>query len=84
MDAKEKGAMGETVVYREIVSMLGELDFECKVIQNARFPFESVYGERGYITAEIDIVVFTPYLIFLFEVKNEKYKKFDYKEPLWN
>lgn len=49
MDAKEKGAMGETVVYREIVSMLGELDFECKVIQNARFPFESVYGERGYI-----------------------------------
>lgn len=84
MDAKEKGAMGETVVYREIVSMLGELDFKYKVIQNARFPFESVYGERGYITAEIDIVVFTPYLIFLFEVKNEKYKKFDYKEPLWN
>jgi len=37
LDAKEKGAMGETVVYREIVSMLGELDFECKVIQNARF-----------------------------------------------
>lgn len=46
--------------------------------------FTILYGERGYITAEIDIVVFTPYLIFLFEVKNEKYKKFDYKEPLWN
>ena len=71
MDAKEKGAMGETVVYREIVSMLGELDFKYKVIQNARFPFESVYGERGYITAEIDIVVFTPCLLYTSDAADE-------------
>lgn len=83
LDAKEKGTIGEAIVYKGINSVLSSLDFSCKVIQNARFPFESVYGERGYITAEIDIVVFTPYLIFLFEVKNEKYKEFNYKEPLW-
>lgn len=83
MDTKEKGALGEAIVYQEIVSVVNELDFECEVIKNARFPFESVYGEHGYITAEIDVVVFTPYLIFLFEVKNERYKEFNYKEPLW-
>lgn len=83
LDAKEKGAFGEDVVLSEINSVISSLEFNCKVIQNARFPFESVYGERGYITAETDIAVFTPYLIFLFEVKNEKYMEFDYKEPLW-
>lgn len=83
MDAKEKGELGEDIVFKEIKSMLSNLDFNCRVIQNARFPFESVYGKWGFITAEVDIVVFTPYLIFLFEVKNEIYKKFDYKEPLW-
>lgn len=83
LDAKEKGAIGEAIVYKEINSVLSSLDFSCKVIQNARFPFESVYGERGLITAEIDFVVFTPHLIFLFEVKNEKYAEYDYKEPLW-
>lgn len=47
MDAKEKGAMGETVVYREIVSMLGELDFKYKVIQNARFPLNLCMVSEG-------------------------------------
>jgi len=83
LEAKEKGKIGETIVLNEINSVLSNLDFNCKVIQNARFPFESVYGERGFITAEIDIVLFTPYLIFLFEIKNEAYAKFDYKDPLW-
>ena len=55
----------EDVVLSEINSVISSLEFNCKVIQNARFPFESVYGERGYITAETDIAVFTPYLIFL-------------------
>ena len=84
MEAREKGALGEAIVYKTITTAIKELDFECKIIQNARFKFESVYGERGYITAEIDIIVFTPYLIFLFEVKNEKYEKFNYKESLWH
>lgn len=83
LDAKEKGLLGERVVLNEINSLINSLDFNCRIIQNARFPFESVYGERGFITAEIDIVLFTPYLIFLFEVKNETYLEFNYKEPLW-
>lgn len=83
MDIKEKGAKGEAIVLSEINAVISSLDYNCKVIQNARFRFESVYGERGFITAEIDIALFTPYYIFLFEVKNEKYAKFDYEEPLW-
>ena len=83
MDAKEKGTLGEAKVFKIIDSALKSLGFDYKIFQNARFPFESVYGERGLITAEIDIVVFTPYLVFLFEVKNELYEKFGYKEPLW-
>lgn len=83
MNTRDKGKNGELIVYQEIISVLDKLGLEKRIIQNARFPFDSVYGEHGYITAEIDVVVFTPYLIFLFEVKNEKYEEYDYKEPLW-
>lgn len=82
-DAKEKGLLGEKVVLNEIKVLIHSLGLDCRVIPNARFPFESVYGEGGFITAEIDIVLFTSYLIFLFEVKNETYSEFNYKEPLW-
>lgn len=86
MDAKEKGVLGEAKVFDEINSVISRLDFDCRVIKNARFPFESVYGKRGFITTEIDTVVFTPYFIFLFEVKNQNYAMLDladYEEPIW-
>ena len=80
---EEKGKIGEDLVYEWVNDMLSSMDFEYRIARNTILPFESVYGEKRKITAEFDISVFTPYFVFLIEVKNEVYTKYDYGEPLW-
>lgn len=79
----EKGEEGENFVYEIVHTVLEEMDYKYKINRNAILPFESVYGVAGFITAEFDITVFTPFYIFLIEIKNECYLEFDYQEPLW-
>ncbi len=79
----DKGKMGEDFVYESVNGILERMDFDYRIARNTILPFKSVYGEAGIITAEFDISVFTPYYVFLIEVKNELYTEFDYTEPLW-
>ena len=80
---ERKGEEGEIFVYKIIMELLTEMDYDYRVIRNAIIPFQSVYGQRGYITAEFDIMIITPFFIFLLEIKNECYKNINYTEPLW-
>lgn len=83
MDDKLKGELGEQFVYEYTYNVLRDYEIDNRIMKNARFLFQSVYGRNGYISAEIDLVVFTTYYVFLIEVKNEQYSEVDYDEPLW-
>lgn len=80
---EEKGKNGEDLVYQWVCDILNGMDFNYRIVRNAILPFESVYGEWGKITAEFDILIFTSYFVFMIEVKNERYIKCDYGEPVW-
>ncbi|MBR1372914.1 NERD domain-containing protein, partial [bacterium] len=66
----QKGEEGENYVNDIINQVLPKMDYTYIIVRNKIFPFESVYGRFGYISAEFDFVVFTPYYIFIIEVKN--------------
>lgn len=78
-----EGEKGELFVYSIVEKVLKRMDYRYGIARNSILPFDSVYGEKGYITAEFDIIVFTPFFVFLFEIKNEFYNNYDYQEPLW-
>ncbi|MCR5203143.1 MAG: NERD domain-containing protein, partial [Lachnospiraceae bacterium] len=76
------GEEGEEQVREVLQEVLNKMDYEYKIVRNVYFPFESVYGINGYITAEFDFIVFTPFYIYIIEVKNERYLNNNPKEPL--
>ena len=80
---EQKGEEGELLVYGAVKNILDKMNYDYRIVRNAILPFKSVYGEQGYITAEFDILIFTPFLIILIEIKNECYIDFDYDAPLW-
>lgn len=79
----KKGEEGERFVGKILEEVLSHMDYEYKLIQNTYLPFKSVYGEFGYVSAEFDFTVFTPFYIYIIEVKNESYSNCDYSAPLW-
>ena len=81
----EKGEAGESYVYEVAEDVLRSLGIPYRMVQNVIMPFESVFGTgtQNELTAEYDIVVFTPFFVFLFEVKNETYISCCYTERLW-
>lgn len=79
----QKGEEGENYVNDIINQVLPKMDYTYIIVRNKIFPFESVYGRFGYISAEFDFVVFTPYYIFIIEVKNESYSEHECSNPLW-
>lgn len=81
---EQKGEEGELLVYGAVKNILDKMNYDYRIVRNAILPFKSVYGEQGYITAEFDILIFTPFLIFLIEIKNECYIDFDYDAPFGN
>ncbi len=78
-----KGEEGERYVGEILKNVLLRMDYEYRLVQNTYLPFKSVYGEFGYISAEFDFTVFTPFYIYIIEVKNESYSNCDYSAPLW-
>ena len=83
---EEKGNAGEKIVKEFIVDLLEKEGIFYQIEQNIILEYESLFGSEGkfgYSTTEIDIVVFTRFFIFLFEVKNVLYQETDYNESTW-
>ncbi|MBQ6272122.1 MAG: NERD domain-containing protein [Clostridiales bacterium] len=74
------GNAGEVLVKNTIDQIIDELGYDKRVYSNCYFQFPSVYGQ---MSTEMDIVVFSPDRIFVFEIKNCKFGIFDYDEPTW-
>ncbi len=79
----KKGNDGETFVKELLEKVLERMDYDFKFLRNSYLPFESVYGVNGFITAEFDFIIFTPFFVFLIEVKNDCYFRCEYREQLW-
>lgn len=79
----QKGEEGENYVNDVLVQVLDQMDYPYIVERNSCFAFESVYGKYRYLSAEFDFVVFTPYYVYMIEVKNESYSKCNFSDPLW-
>lgn len=80
----DKGKAGEDIVFAALENAIKLMDYSCPPpLRNSLLPFESVYGRNGFITAEFDIVLFTPFFVFLFEIKNALYDYSDYNDRLW-
>ncbi len=77
------GQEGENLVEDILTKVISALGLSCNIFSNFIFPFESVFGENGYMYAEIDKLVLTPFFIFIIEVKNECYSKADYNDTSW-
>ena len=81
--SEEEGKRGEDLVYDKVIAHLNLLGFEYRISRNVIMPYDSVFGKTSKSTTEFDLVVFTPYEIFLVEVKNEYYKTYNYGEDHW-
>lgn len=79
----KKGNDGETFVNEILKEVLERMDYDFKVLRNSYLPFKSVYGLKGFITAEFDFIIFTPFYVYLIEVKNDNYSRCEYGEQLW-
>ena len=79
----KKGEEGERFVGEILEKVLPRMDYEYKLVQNTYLPYKSVYGKSGYISAELDFIVFTQFYIYIIEVKNESYSNCDYSAPYW-
>ncbi len=77
------GEDGERFVKQILDNVLKQMDYDYRIMQNAFLPFKSVYGKRGYITAEFDFIIFTPFYIYIIEVKNESYFQSNLFNGLW-
>ena len=79
----QKGIEGENYVNDVLDKVLEKMDYTFITVRNKIIPFESVYGKSGYLSAEFDFIVFTPYYVYIIEVKNESYSEQDYSNRLW-
>lgn len=79
----QKGEDGERYVGEILNKVLSKMDFYYKLVQNTYLPFESVYGKNGFISAEFDFTIFTPFYVYIIEVKNESYANCDYSAMQW-
>ncbi len=79
----KKGEEGETFVEKLLIPILDKMDYKYEYLRNTYLPFASVYGLKGHITAEFDFIIFTPFLVYLIEVKNGRYSECDCEERLW-
>lgn len=76
----QRGQYGETIVKQAIMKCCESSNKEVRVFNNVIIKSESVYGE---VSIELDHVIVVGSKVILVETKNTKYKKWYYKDELW-
>lgn len=79
-DKKRLGIKGENKVKRAIYQTIKELGYMDRVYSNCLIQYDSIYGS---MTAEMDVVFFSPKRIYIFEVKNAIFTSSGYDEKIW-